>query len=64
MNRVDALPSDVPVLISKLDLGHRVVADGKPACHTEAVCVLKSVREARAFHVGICPVCWKGDKPW
>lgn len=58
------LPGDAPVLVTPLNLGHRVGHDGHPVCGAQLSTRAATTTQAKAWSVMPCPDCWKGNQPW
>ncbi len=55
---------DMPVLVTRLNLGHRVGAEGQPSCGSGEDVALATALQAYAYQVMPCPQCWLGNPPW
>lgn len=61
---LDKLPAGTWVLVTRLNLGHRLSSGGHPACGSTAEVSLSTVQQCRAWSVMPCPECWGGTRPW
>lgn len=59
----DRLPDHAPVLVDRLNTGHRRDTDGA-VCGTAKQLVNATAIQCHAWSVLPCPTCWPGRQPW